>query len=119
MIQVKATMSMTAIPELGSRDVSRGQIIEVDERNPRVQALMRAGYLSEIPEVNDDVLGVAGGVLVSVPGVVVGVSGPQTQGPGKRGRPKKEVTDGNSGDLPAGSERVQPGGDISAGPQDG
>lgn len=118
MIQVKATMSMTAIPELGDRDVPRGKILEVDETNPRVQALIRAGYLSKIPEVSDDVLGITGGFHVSVPGVGMGVSGPETQSPKKRGRPKREVTDGDGGDLPAGGERLQPVGDTSSRPQD-
>lgn len=116
MIKVKATMSMTAIPELASRDVYRGQILEVDETNPRVQALIRAGYLSKV--VSDDALGVTGGIHISVPGVGMGVSGSEAQSPKRRGRPKKEVTDGDSGDLPAGGERLQPVGDLSARPQD-
>jgi hypothetical protein len=118
MIEVKATLSMTAIPELGSRDVPRGKILEVDESNPRVQALIRAGYLSEIPGVSDDALGVTGGLRVSLPRLVAGIQRPQEE-PAKKRRTKKEVTDGDSGDLPAGGERLQPVGDSSPRPQDG
>lgn len=104
MIEVRANLSFGKYRQ--------GRHYQLDGDDPTVQNQVYAGYFKVVNVLGGDVANAPAGRVPDT-GVDTG-----TPGPKKRGRPRKEVTDGTGEHLPGEGSPVRTSGDDAAGPQD-
>lgn len=107
MLEVKANVTFSTY--------QAGRHYQVDGTDLRTQNLIAGGYFQVLNVLGDpDDSGDSGRPgIVSDGGVVAGVEGPK-----KRGRPKKAVTDGKGDHLPSAGDDLHDAGDNAAGTAD-